>query len=146
MVNRMRNQLANSTAIATTQPISIQARVTQVTVNAEIERALVEFSDDADLVEALDAVDDVTAKVTGKYAGDTWAATFRLMELVDDNKSYPALNGSVTKARVRKGIYGPVLRALGQHRVQRLARYEEAVRLEAAEAAKETESLDHSGE
>ena len=60
-----------------------------------------------------------------------------MRKLVKDNTGYPALNDAkVTDERVRQGLYGPVLRALKMHRVQRFAAYQTMQALAASEAAK----------
>jgi hypothetical protein len=134
---RARNVIANSTAIVASVSLDIQPRVTPASINREIEHAIVEYKDDEELRKWLDAIDDATSDGAGKYAGATWMAASRLMKLVKDNTGYPALNSAgVTIQRVRKGIYGPVLRALKMHRVQRFAVYERMQALAATDAAK----------
>ena len=134
---RARNVIANSTAIVATVTLDIQPRVTSVSINREIERAIVEYKNDEEQRKWLDAIDDATSDGAGKYAGATWMAASRLLKLVKDNTGYPALNSAdVTIQRVRQGMYGPVLRALKLHRVQRFAAYEKMQALAASEAAK----------
>lgn len=135
---RLGNHLQNSVAIfegigeiADTLP----PRVTRASLGLEVEGAVRKHAPNKMVKRLLRSIDDDTSS-SGKISGDMWLLADLLKRLVEEDTSFPLMQGA-TQLDIRQKLYGPVLRRLNLHRVQQVAAYHEAQRL--AAKAEETE-------